>query len=315
MKLARHCIWSVLGLALMVAAPELAVAQPGPGDLAIAKGEQALVAFERREWEQALTSFREADALYHSPVFTLYQARALKELARLTEAVALLKKASDELLPEGAPESWLRAKSDAASELHELVKELPRLIVRVRNAVAPTATLDGRAVALGVSVNADPGEHQVIATDGKRTLSKRVTLRIGSETVADLELPAAPLPPSSTPPARNDSWLAAGITLASVGGAGLIAGAIFGGIALDHSATAEAALPPSCTADKACPTRDERAIEAGFQGAYDFAHASDGAFIAGGVLAAAGIVILIVDRTGAAGGHVTTQGGRLGIRF
>jgi hypothetical protein len=312
MKLARRVFTSFLVLALVLTQLGSAAAQPppSPGDLAIAKGEQALAAFDRRDWEQALTAFREADQLYHSPVFTLYQARCLKALARLLEASQLLDKTRNEQLPESAPDSWVQAKAEAASELLTLEGEVPRVVIRVRNAIAPRATLDGNAVELGVAVKADAGEHRVTVTDGARTQSKMVTLRVGSETRADLDFEQG-----RAPPPHGSGWLATGITLASVGGAGLIAGAIFGGLALDRSATAEASLPPSCTADKHCPTRDQTAIEAGYQGAYDFAHASDGLFIAGGVLAAAGVVILIVDQTGTAEAHLTTQGGRLGLRF
>jgi hypothetical protein len=298
MKLARRPLQCLLALTIAASGLGPAMAQPtdappaSPGDLAIAKGEQAMAAFDRQEWEQALAAFREADKLYHSPVFTLYEARSLKALARMTEAAALLDAARNEQLPAGAPASWYEAKNEAASELLTLRSELPRVVIRVRNARAAKATLDDKPVALGVPIEADPGEHRVAAMDGARTLTKNVTLRVGAETSAELDFGRSPeLPP------RNDGWLISGTTLTSVGGAGLIAGAIFGGLALDRTAEADAALPQSCTTEKRCPTRDQTAIEQSYQGAYDFANASDGLFVAGGVLAVAGIVILIVDST------------------
>jgi len=314
MKLARVVLSATFALAVSAAIAHDASAQPTPtpGDLAIAKGEQAMAAFDRREWEQALNGFVEADKLYHSPVFSLYQARSLKALTRLVEATAVLEAMRNEALPDAAPESWVQAKTEAASELVALKAELPRVVIVVRNAALPQATLDGKAAIIGTPIAADPGEHRVTAINGKQTLTKMVTLRLGAETRAVIDFRPTPPPP----PPRGNGGLLAGITFASVGGAGLIAGGIFGGLALDRAATAEALLPLSCSADKACPTRDQAAIEASYQSAYDFSHASDGLFIAGGALAVAGIVILLVDSTsGGAPAPVSADAGGLRLHF
>lgn len=296
MTLARHAVSSFIALVITLGPLASASAQPQPqptaGDLAIAKGEQAMAAFDRREWEQALLGFIEADKLYHSPVFSLYQARSLKAVARLVEATAVLESMRNEALPDAAPESWVQAKTEAAAELVALKAELPRVVIVVRNAPGALATLDGQAAIIGTPLAADAGEHRVTASNGKETLTKMVTLRLGAETRAVLDF-APPSPP--LPPPRENAWRFAGIALTSVGGAGLIAGGIFGGLALDRATEAEASLPPSCSADKHCPTRDQAAIEGRYQAAYDFSHASDGLFIAGGAIAAAGIIMLLVD--------------------
>lgn len=312
MRLTRHCVQSLFALAIALAPVESVFAQaaPTPGDLAIAKGEQAMAAFNRRDWEQALIGFVEADKLYHSPVFSLYLARSLKALKRLMEAAAVLQAVRNETLPDAAPDSWVQAKTEAASELVALNAELPRVVIVVRNAEAAKATLDGNAAIIGATITADAGEHRVTVSDGERTLTKMVTLRVNAVARAEIDFgPKAPLP-------REKGWQFVGITLVSVGGAGLIAGGVFGGLALDRAAAAEAALPPSCTADKACPTREQAAIEASYQLAYDFAYTSDALFIAGGVTAVAGIIVLIVDAASQrAPSPVSAGAGGLLLRF
>src|SRR5690242_10010962 len=110
----RALLGSLL-LSLTIAAA--AHAQPSDGARAIEKGKDALALYEAGNWSGALEAFREADTLFHSPVFALYTARSLRQLGRLLEARAALERLSNETLSASAPAPWLKAQADARLEL------------------------------------------------------------------------------------------------------------------------------------------------------------------------------------------------------
>ena len=62
-------------------APLEASAQPDAGDgkRAVELGKEAKAAYEQGRWSEALEKFKQADAIVHSPVFTLYVARTERQ--------------------------------------------------------------------------------------------------------------------------------------------------------------------------------------------------------------------------------------------
>jgi tetratricopeptide (TPR) repeat protein len=93
------------------------------------------------------------------------------------------------------------------------------------------------------------------------------------------------------------------IVILAAGGAGLIAGGIFGGLALGENSTQNA------------PTTSQQDGQSAHDRASTFAVASDIGFIAGGVLAAAGVVWLILDRTHAKAQVQSGAAAPLVVRF
>jgi tetratricopeptide (TPR) repeat protein len=121
-------------------------------------------------------------------------------------------------------------------------------------------------------------------------------------------LAAAPSPPEQTarPPApvepapqRDESrrrMYLSGLVLTAVGGASLIAGTVVGALALHEEA---GALPDACNGTS-CPESQKDAIERNYARVHALAASADTLLITGAVVAAAGMVLVIVGRPGRA---------------
>ncbi|MGE3672546.1 MAG: hypothetical protein AB7K71_22935, partial [Polyangiaceae bacterium] len=142
-------------------------------------GYDGLSAFEAKRWAVAYERFRAAEELVHSPVFILYMARAKSKLGDLLEASRLLASVERSGSP-GEDAAWQRARDDAALELQELERRIPKLVVEAEPAPADyNLQVDGSEARLGEALRLNPGKHTV-------------TLRAGTERrVETLELVAA----------------------------------------------------------------------------------------------------------------------------
>jgi hypothetical protein len=156
------------------------------------------------------------------------------------------------------------------------------------------------ASVLGEALPADPGPHQVrVSAPGYREETRSVTLEEGKTAVVEIALqrPAHAWARGSLRPA--------GLALTAVGGVGLGVGAVAGVLSLDKIGAIKAAS--MCTSGAPCSTRDS----AGLSSAKTLGNVSTASFVAGGVLAAAGIVLLVLP-TGRA--RVTVGAGRFDLR-
>ena len=267
-----------------------------PGEIAIQKGREGMALYERGDFKGALALFREADALYHSPVLTLYAARAQRKLKKLLEAKALYQALANERIDEDAHESWKKAHEDGAIELREIEAEIPRATVVVRGAKGPVRIwIDGHETPLRGPIELDPGDHRFVLEHGGRRHTKPVSLQAGESNVV-FDLRRARPDPDKPKPAEGPN--VPGLVLTSLGGAALIAGGIVGAIALKEANDAKANLPASCDANRSCPPHEQAAIDEQFDSIYTLSHVSDGLLIGGAVLAAVGIVLLIVNPGG-----------------
>lgn len=268
-----------------------------PAELAIQKGGEGVAWFERGDYDKALALFREADALYHSPVLLLYVARSQRKLGKLLEARATYQALAKETIPSAAPPTWPKAQADGSDDLRILEAEIPRVTVVVGRRTPQTrVTLDGVTIQVGVPSAENPGEHRVEVVDGAQRFSKTLVLEAGQpEQRVSFEL--APPPPKPRQGDEGlDAWRIFGITSLSVGGASLLASAIIGGLAFDKANTAAEKLPPSCTPEGECPDFvDPTDVEEHYEDAYLFANVADGLLIGGGILAGAGILVLVLD--------------------
>ncbi|MBK8942995.1 MAG: hypothetical protein IPM79_36705 [Polyangiaceae bacterium] len=294
--------WALGGL-ILVASLNFSVessAQGGPlpGDIAVAKAKEALKHYEAAEWAEAFELFSQADAAAHSVVFRLYMARAKRNLGKLLEARTLYRGIGAEQLPADALPSWVQAQADAKAELASLEPTIPKLIVQVTGA-SPAATVEigGVKAAPGEPVQLDPGEHTVVAKDGAAIAQSSVTVRAGDPprevslsltAVGDTSVVAPG--PIQKKTLHVEGPLAPGIALAVSGGAGLIVGAVLGGLALDKDGYVTEQCPNGI-----CPVGTDRGdIEDAQEQSQTFANASTGLLIAGGALAAVGVVLIVV---------------------
>jgi hypothetical protein len=295
----------ILLACVLVAVPALAQSEPLPGDRAVALAREGLKHYEQGSWAQAFEKFQAADAASHSPVFRLYMARAKRNLSKLVEARAVYRELIAEKLADDANSSWKQAQVDGRAELTALEASIPTIVVKAPDAGANAAlSIDNKPGFLGQPVEVDPGEHELKLTDGARTSSKKITVRAGERDVAvemtlssDTSSPGpgpGPVGPGDPPPPKEqpttEGSIVPGVVLLSVGGAALIAGGILGGVAL----SIDSDITDNCTAAGCTDGRTADELKSDQDTSLALAHASTGTLIGGGVLAAVGVVLVIV---------------------
>lgn len=258
----RWLLSAVLAVATL-AGP--AIAQPTKAEIeaakkeAVALADKGVDAFRAQKYEDAIAAFTRADQRFHVPKFLLYIARSQVKLGRLLAAKATYQSIVDEKLPPYAPEEFFTAQADAKKELVELENKIPTVRIEVNGlpaGQAPLVTLDGTALPpadLGRPLARDPGAHTIVVTAaGRPQITRTVNLReSGSESVIlEMGMTAPPVPAATgtsatvtatatadTAPTPSEGPKGGGIptlTIAAwgVGAAGLVAGAVMGGLAL-----------------------------------------------------------------------------------
>ncbi len=312
---------------LTLAAPAPLFAQEAPttseGTSAIEKGREGVALYEQGKWQEALERFSEADRLYHSPVFVLYSARSLRNLGRLLEARAVLRRLVDEKLDDAAPDAWKEAQGDARAELSALEPEIPSVIVIAEGASPGTViAIDDKPVLAGKPIELDPGQHRLLASDGKRqrTVDFSVARGAREQTVvakfsppAPAARPTKPVPPAPEPERARGPYVP-GLVIAGAGGVALITGGVVGTLAMIKADQARDDLPASCR-DTTCPLSTKSDVEASLEPSRDLATAADVLLISGAALAAVGIALWLIDPRAEAERPVSLSGDRLELRF
>jgi hypothetical protein len=296
---------------------------------------------EKKDFANAADKFKRADALFHAPTITLGLARAYAGLGKLMSAQEAYSRAAHETVPPNASAAFSNAVADAQRELAALAPRVPGVIINVKGPTEPKVTLDGADVpnaALGVKRPVDPGSHVIKVTasgffPGEATVSvaeakiESVTIELkpGGPVTQPPPPPAggpaqqqqgagiAPPPGGDTGAPVSSTQKTLGIVGLGVGGAGLLVGAITGGLALSkHSA-----LLANCK-DGHCPKGSEMTYQSDIDSYKTMGTISTAGFIAGGALAVTGVVLMETapkaKKTGAITpviglGYVGAQGG------
>ncbi|NUO47345.1 MAG: hypothetical protein HOV80_00665 [Polyangiaceae bacterium] len=291
-------------MCVFVAIPAFAQSEPLPGDRAVALAKEGLKHYEAGAWAEAFEKFRAADEALHSPVFRLYMARAKRTLSKLLEARVVSRELVSEKLRDDASPTFKQAQVDGKAELTSLEASIPSIVVNAPGAGANAAlSIDGKPAFLGQPIELDPGEHDLKITDGARTASKKLTARAGERDVAvemtfssDTSGPGpgpGPGGPGDTTPkdaTATEGSIVPGVVLIAIGGASLIAGGVLGGLAL----AMDGDITESCTASGCTDGRTADDLKSDQDTSLAMAHASTGTLIGGGVLAAVGVVLVIV---------------------
>jgi hypothetical protein len=242
-------------------------------------------------------------------------------------------------LPPGAPAPFVKALEDAKKEIDNVTPHIARVTINVTGCDAPTVTLDGATVPsmmFGIKKPIDPGTHEIKASaTGCKASTSSFTVDDGKESSANVTLekeattnvttnptttnPTTTTTNPSTSSTSNTSTSSststtdggggsglkiAGIVTLGVGGAGLILGAITGGLAIgDHTTLVNGGCGSS-----ACPPSQQSNLDS----YHTMGTLSTIGFVAGGVLAAAGIVMWILapsaKKTEKAGAWITPFG-------
>ncbi len=181
-----------LAVCSMLSIPTLHAA---PAATALTRFEQGSSAFLGRRWEAALQAFQASLELEGSPNTRFMIGRCLHELGRVGSAYVAYRRASLEA------EDRIRATGDARytatrdaarAKMAELDARVPRLTIQVVGEI-PTGfyvSVDGiplAAAGLGVPLELDVGDHQVIASGPRvQRIDRRVHLELGQR--QDLQL-------------------------------------------------------------------------------------------------------------------------------
>lgn len=260
----------------------------------VEKANAGLSEYEQGKWDEALRLFREAESLYHSPVYVLYAARTLGRSGRWRDARREYDRLLSEALPADAPEAFRKARAEARIELDTLEREMPTLVVSVVGASkAARVTVDGERVMPGQPIELDPGSHEVRARDGDRVAVQTLLLLAGKK-AAKVTLTFPALKPARKPPAEERRINRTGIVVGGAGAVLGIAGGVVGLLALDRAGTARDGFPDSCNGNT-CPVSKRSAIEDDTRSARTLGSVSTGLFIGAGVAIATGVVLILVD--------------------
>ena len=192
--------------------------------------------------------------------------------------------------------------------LHALDPRLPRLRLLLTSPPPGVQVWsDGKEIplaALGEALPADPGPHQVrVIAPGYHEETRTVTLEEGKTAAIEIALQKG-----SEPGASRGGWSRpTGIALLAVGAVGLGVGAVTGGISLSKVSAIRSSK--SCPEYPHCPVTDTTDMTTR-DTALTLGNVSTASLVAGGVLAAAGVVLLAVRP----GGETRSSGLAGGLR-
>jgi hypothetical protein len=266
-----------------------AAAEPTTADKQAAarvKAEQGLKLFGAGQWDEAYEAFHQADALFHAPTLALYMARCQRQAGKLIEARATYGRLVAEPVPADAPPAFVEAHTSAKNELEKLLTLIPRaqfVVVDVPRA-SVELTLDGAPLAES-SKELNPGPHTLEIRGGANEHNTKSFVLVEGPN-PKIEILLRPPPPAgavAAPPPPGP--VLPGALVLGIGGAALVAGAVTGGLTLSKASAVKA----QCMGIM-CPA----SVEGAAHTASTLGNVSNAMFIAGGVLAATGAVLLIV---------------------
>ena len=291
MPLPRLVLAPAFAAALVSLTSTAALAGPSPKEKAEARQlvTDAKKALKDHKFAEAIEALKKADGLDPSPATELELAQAEIAGGKLLEASKLLTKITQGT--ETTPAAK-KTRESAKKLLGDLVMRIPMVKVTVTGPSGKaTVTLDGAEIEAGNEIEVEPGDHKVTASaEGFKPSEKTVKVAEGAHEKVELTLEAnAPVAKVETRGSRVP-----GIIVASVGGAALAVGGVFGGLAF--AATSDA--KKGCIGNL-CP--DTPAQRDKIDKAKLFGNVSTGMLIGGGVVAAAGIVLTILAPGGSKG--------------
>jgi len=260
-------------------------------------GKEAYSFYQANDYENALDRFTRAHELVPLTTTGLWRARCLDKLGRLVEASEQYRAVTLVELDSDARDIHRKAQTDAAAELVALEPRIAHLKIQIEGSVpeGTTIRLDGKDVPpalLGVQQPADPGSHVLEVVGAGTMAEKPFELEEGATTVIPLKLvdrgPQIGVATSSsasgmdTDPGLSQRVL--GGVVIGVGSVGLVVGAVTGGLALSQ----KSGLDSNCPENNCLPELHDDIDD--FE---TMRLASTVSFIAGGVLAAAGLTIVL----------------------
>ncbi len=287
------------------AAPPVAAAPTtkpkDPKDQARELAKDGIKAYDAGDATKSLELFTQAEGFFHAPTHTLYIARSQAKLGKLVEAKATYLKLAAEDLGNKPIEIFAKAKESGKTELAALDARIPRIGIEVVPADASglSVTLDGEELPADKrkgTLEVNPGTYTLVARgNGLETKPEVIEAKEGAVIPVTLRIPKpvtkAPPPPPKATPLRG-----IGVASLVMGGAGLIAGGVLGGLSFPTRDDATA-LFDKCEADLGrghCTGARADEVTATDDKATAFGNIGIGFLIGGAVFTGVGVGLVVV---------------------
>jgi hypothetical protein len=301
-RTARRLVGAVLvSLAVLApAAPARAQAvAPSAADKETARSlmDQGDDKMEAKRHAEALKAYQAADAIMHLPMTGVAVARAQAAVGMLIEALDKAREVAATVAGPGESPFYARARTEAAALVIRITARIPSIRIDV---AAPPAglvvSIDGTTLPPAAATEprkVNPGKHEVVVSaPGFEPSRATVNAREGETLPVPLTLLPRPGGPLAVPPVPNGPTAPTGGTSPLVylgfglGGAGLVVGAITGGLSLAKTGT----IKGTCSAAGVCPLAQQDAI-AGAKTLANVSNVTLGVGVAGVVLGVVGVVL------------------------
>lgn len=303
--------WLAVVAAALVLALSPAASAQSEADVATARelAKEAFQAYDGGDHARAEGLFERASKLYPAPTLLLGLARTRVKLGKLVEARENYLRIVRSQLPSDASEAFREAQEAARREVREVEPRVAWVTVTLEGAEPADLTISvGEhtlpAEALGARRPVDPGRHVVRAV-GNGFEPFEATFEVGEGGSEDVVVRprrrAAPEPLQIAAPAGDVEAQGGGsvvplvgYALLGVGGAGILVGAITGGIAVSQHGE----LRDRCVGGRCEPTEYDT-----LDGFRTMSTVSTAGVLVGVVVAAAGLTMVVFD---AVAGESTT---------
>jgi hypothetical protein len=305
-----RALLAALALASSLASPTLVRAEPlddASRAAALTLAESGFDAYDAGRYDEASEALDKAYVVARIPPIGLWSARALEKRGLWLEAAERFKDTADLPLVADAPPAYQEAQVAARAELADLQTRLPNIVIELEGATAAQVrfSLDGKPLTAAtheLKFPANPGLHKLEAQLGTATQvrdvnleagkTERVVIEFDSSTAAAAAVTNDPMAvnadptdaePSAAWPLRTWGWISVG-----AGAAGLAVGTI--GLASALSKKSDIEDGGLCVGGE-CPSSKASDIDS-----YDsWKTISTIGFVAGGLLAATGVTLILID--------------------
>jgi hypothetical protein len=311
---------------LPVAVPRIAFAQASPQDQAVAQSlyDEAKRLMAAEKWSDACPKLEESQRLDPTPVTEFYLADCYERAGRTASAwTTFLDLAATEHKNGGAKSADReRVARDRAKALEPKLTQLVIDVPPAARVAGLVVKRDGEVVRegqWGTPLAVDPGKHTVEAsapgklpwTTSQDVQSPGASTTVHVEALADPPVTAPPVTPGPAPTQPGAALGSApgadtgaggssplktvGLIVGGVGVAGLVAGGIFGALALSKNSAANSG---HCGGSLGSANQCDATGVSDRSDAVSFGNVATIAFIAGGVLAAGGVTLWLVAPSG-----------------
>jgi hypothetical protein len=295
--LARRRAVPIAGFLFLLASSAAAEPDEATRTAARALGNSGVEAYQANDFETATDRLEKAYEILRVPTLGLWSGRALVRVGKWVEAAERFAEVASLQVPQGEYAVQKQAQLDAADEFQTLKPKIPMVRVVADGVPLSEVAVDIDAKPVPSSLAAEgrlvnPGQHVIEGLRAGERVRITLTLSEGQRETALLRFGAKPLGGEQAAVVESSpgspTLRAVGYVSLGVGAVGLTLGTVTGIMALGKKSQID--RNDQCR-DRVCAPSQESKVDS-----YNSMRmASSVGFIAGGVLAATGVVLLITS--------------------